>query len=116
VVPHGSVLGSLLFLAYVHYIWRDTESTIKLLADDCIIRVYREIINSQDIEKLQIDLNRLGKWAVENEMKINPAKSKLVCFTRARVTKPLTIRYGAQKFRKTNNCKYLGIILRNDLS
>jgi hypothetical protein len=28
------------------------------------------------MEKLQIDLNRLGEWAVENEMVINPAKSK----------------------------------------
>jgi hypothetical protein len=36
------------------------------------------------MEKLQIDLNRLGVWAVENVMIINPAKSKAVCFTRAR--------------------------------
>jgi hypothetical protein len=34
------------------------------------------------MEKLQIDLNRLGELAAENEMKINPAKSKAVCFTR----------------------------------
>jgi hypothetical protein len=33
--------------------------------------------------KLQIDLNRLGEWAVENAMVINPAESKAVCFTRA---------------------------------
>jgi hypothetical protein len=32
---------------------------------------------------LQIDLNRLEKWTVENEMIINPAKSKAVCFTTA---------------------------------
>jgi hypothetical protein len=31
------------------------------------------------------DLNRLGKWAVENKMKINPGKSKAVSFTKARV-------------------------------
>jgi hypothetical protein len=34
---------------------------------------------------MQINLDRLGKWAVENEMKINPGKSKAVSFTRARV-------------------------------
>jgi hypothetical protein len=32
-----------------------------------------------------MDLNRLGEWAVENEMIFNPAKSKAVCFTRARL-------------------------------
>jgi hypothetical protein len=58
-VLRGSVLGPLLFLAYVNDIWRDTESTMRLFADDCII--YREIINSQDMEKFQINLNRLGK-------------------------------------------------------
>ena len=34
-VPQGSVLGPLLFLAYVNDIWRNMESTIRLVADDC---------------------------------------------------------------------------------
>ena len=69
-------MGHLLFLAYVNNIWRNTESNIRLFVDDCII--YREITDSSDIEKLQKDLNRLGEWAVENEMKINPDKSRAV--------------------------------------
>jgi hypothetical protein len=60
--------------------WRNIESCIRLFADDCII--YRKINNNKDIENLQVDLNRLGEWAVENELKINPTKSKAVCFTR----------------------------------
>jgi hypothetical protein len=32
---------------------------------------------------------RLGVWAVENAMKINPIKSKAARFTRARVKDPL---------------------------
>ena len=51
------------------------ESTIRLFADNCVI--YRKIINNADMEKLQKD--RLGEWAVENAMKINP--SKLMQFT-----------------------------------
>ena len=49
-VPQGSVLGPLLFLAYVNDIWRNIESTIRLFADDCVI--YRKIINNEDVEKL----------------------------------------------------------------
>jgi prephenate dehydrogenase len=52
----GSVLGSLLFPIYVNYIYRNTESTTRLFADDCII--YRKIINN-NMENLLIDLNRL---------------------------------------------------------
>ena len=57
-IPQGSVLGPLLFLAYVNDIWRNIESTIRLFADDYVI--YRKIINNADMEKLQKDLDKLG--------------------------------------------------------
>jgi len=63
-LPQGSLLGPLLFLAYVNGIWRNIESTIRLFADDCVI--YRKIINNTDMEKLQKYLDRLREWAVEN--------------------------------------------------
>jgi hypothetical protein len=56
-----------LFLAYANDIWRNIVSKIRLFADDCII--YGKILNNNDIEKLQRDLDRLGDWALENEMK-----------------------------------------------
>jgi hypothetical protein len=59
-----SVLGPLLFLACVIDIWRNTKSNIRLFAEYCII--YRKIVDNSDIAKLQTDLNRLRKWAVEN--------------------------------------------------
>jgi len=113
-VPHGSLLGPLLFLAYVNDIWRSMESTIRLFADDCVI--YRKIISNADMEKLQKDLDRLGEWAVENEMKINPSKSKAIRFTRARVKDPLNYSLMGTLIPEASSCKYLGIILRSDLS
>ena len=91
-VLQGSVLGTLLFLAYVNDIWRNGESNIRLFADDCII--YRKITDSSDIGKLQTDLNRLREWAIENGMKINPDKSKAVSFTKARVKERIGIILG----------------------
>ena len=58
-VPQGSVLSQLLFLVYVNDIWRNTDSSIRLFTDDCII--YRKITNNIDIEKLQKDLDTLGE-------------------------------------------------------
>ena len=48
------------------------ESNVRLFADGCII--YREIMDSGDIDKLQTDLNMLEERTVENEIKINPGK------------------------------------------
>ena len=94
-VPQGSVLGPLLFLAYVNDIWRNIESKIRLVADDRII--YRRILNIKGVEKLRTDLDRLGDWAEGSEMKINPNKSKTLSFTRARVEDPLNYSVGYQK-------------------
>ena len=113
-VLQGSVLGPLLFLAYVNDIWRNMESTIRLFADDCII--YRKITNNEDVEILQKDLDRLGEWAAENGMKINPSKSKAIRFTRARVKDPLNYSLMDTLLPEASSCKYLGIILRSDLS
>ena len=50
-VPQGTVLGVLLFSLYIKDISVDTESEIRLFADDCVF--YREIKNEDDTLKLQ---------------------------------------------------------------
>ena len=65
---------------------------------------------------MQKDLDRLREWAVENAMKIIPSKSKAVRFTAARVKDPLNYSLMDSLIPETSSCKYLGIILRSDLS
>jgi hypothetical protein len=86
-VPQGSALGPLLSLALVNNIQKNTEATIRLSADDCIM--YRNILSNNGVKKLQIDLNRLGEWAFESDKIINPAKDKSVCFMTARAMESL---------------------------
>ena len=68
------------------------------------------------MEKLQKDLDRLGEWAVENAMKINPHKSKAIRFTRARIKGPLNYSLMGTLIPEASSCKYLGIILRSNFS
>jgi hypothetical protein len=89
------------------------KSNIRLFADDCII--YRKITYNNDIDKLQTNLNSLGKWAVGNEMRINPDKSKAVNFIEARVKKRVSYYFGKQLIPEASSFKYLEIIIRNDL-
>ena len=113
-VPQGGVLGPLLFLAYMNDIAKNIKSNIRLFADDSLI--YRKILAKEDVTKLQRDVDRLGEWSVENEMKINPSKSKAICFTRARTKVPLNYYLMGMFVPEASSCKYLGIILRSDLS
>ena len=113
-VLQGSVLGPLLFLAYVNDIWRNMESTIRLFADDCLI--YRKIIKKEDMNKLQKGLDRLGEWVTENVTKINPSKSKAIRFMRARAENTLNYSLMDTVIPQANSCKYLGITMRSNLS
>ena len=65
---------------------------------------------------MQKKLDRLGEWAVENAKKIKPSKNKAVRFTRARVKDPLNYSLMGTLIPQASSCKYLGIILRSDLS
>jgi hypothetical protein len=87
-------------------IFGKSESTIGRFADDCII--YREILSNNDVNILQTYLNKLGEWAFENEMVINPAESKAVYFTEARVKESLHYSLGDIAIPKAKSCTYLG--------
>jgi hypothetical protein len=113
-VQKGSMLGSLLFLAYVNDIWKNGESIIRLFAYDCIVN--KRINYSCDVEILQTDLNKVIEWALVNKMNINPDKSKSLSYTKAGVKERLKYRFGDQLIPEVNSFKYLGIIIRSDIN
>jgi hypothetical protein len=59
---------------------------------------------------LQIDLDKLGEWEVENAMKINLGKSIAVSFMRDQMNDPLNYSFGDQKILEASSCNYLRII------
>ena len=71
-VPQGTVLGPLLFLIYINDLPNNIHSTVRLIADDCVL--YREINTQLDSQKLQKDLDELTKWEHDWQMHFNPDK------------------------------------------
>jgi len=99
-------------LIHKYNIYTSTQNNIRLFADNGII--YRKIMDSSNIGKLQTDLKRLGGWAVGNKMKINPGNNKAVSFTKTRVKVRMGYYFGDQLIPHTSSFKNLEIFIGSD--
>ena len=113
-VPHGTVLGPVLFSLYINDITTDIDSEIRLFADDCVC--YREIKGTEDTVKLQEDIDRLGCWARKWGMRFQPVKCNIMQITRKRIKK-INASYNLEGTILDNveNIKYLGVTITTDL-
>ena len=76
-VPQGTVLGPLLFLIMINDIDENiSQSIISIFADDT--RLTKVIKKEEDLEKFQEDLDKIYKWAEENNMAFNGTKFELL--------------------------------------
>ena len=80
-VPQGSILGPLLFLLYINDIVEDINSSIRLFADDTSLYI---IVDDavQAAETLNLDLEKVSRWAQQWLVTFNPAKSESILFSR----------------------------------
>ena len=81
-VPQGTVLGPILFLAYINDLPDNITSQVRLFADDTV--VYAAISRMDDSLALQRDLDTLQTWENKWDMEFNPSKCQVLQITRAR--------------------------------
>ena len=60
-IPHGSVLGPILFVIFINDLSDQIRSTVKIFADDT--KVFRALHEPEDYSYLQDDLDRLVEWS-----------------------------------------------------
>ena len=75
-IPQGSVLGPLLFLMFINDLDLNIHNVLLKFADDT--KICSRICNSEDVQKLQEDLNTLQEWAHTRQMKFNIQKCKVM--------------------------------------
>ena len=68
-MPQGTVLGPLLFLAFINDLPHHVQSQIRLFADDCLL--YRPICDVSDSFALQRDLLSLESWSETWDLRFN---------------------------------------------
>ena len=118
-VPQGSVLGPLLFLIYINDLPDNLVSVTKLFADDASIFSTVGDVNKSSTE-LNLDLQKINKWAFEWKMAFNPDPNKQateVIFSHK--TKPINhpqLYFNGAPVVSLPTQKHLGLFLDKKLS
>jgi hypothetical protein len=76
-VPQGSVIGPILFCIFIY----DLPLVVKhckivMFADD--VKLYFPIRDNLDAHLVQIDLNAIQKWSIDNQLPVHPQKSTVL--------------------------------------
>ena len=113
-VPQGTVLGPIMFLAFINDLPDAVSSKVRLFADDCVM--YRTVKDDNDCNTLQEDLNKLAEWEKKWLMSFNPSKCSTISITRKK--KRITHDYSLhdQVLERTEDATYLGVQLNSQLT
>ena len=113
-VPQGSILEPLLFLLFINDIVLDIGSNIRLFADDTSLYI---IVDNPITAAncLNIDLERISKWAATWLVAFNPTKTESPLISRKlnKLNHPPIIMQNLQ-ISEVEFHKHLGIYLSND--
>ena len=110
--PQGSVLGPILFLVYIN----DLEEgvTCKLLKFADYTKLFRKTKDIGDKQKLQDDIDKLGRWSVKWQMVFNFGKCK--CIHTGPGNTGMNYEMGGTILSKTVKEKYLGVTMNANMN
>jgi len=113
-VPQGSVLGPLLFLAYINDLPQNVRSKVRLFADDTTI--YLSLTPADQSVTLQNDLKTPENWELELDMEFNSSKCQVIHVTKRKHRFPTHYTLPGVQLESVSSAKYLGVDISNDLS
>ena len=115
-VPQGSILGPLLFIIFVNdlpdFIEKGTETA--LYADDT--KLHNTITSTNNCEFLQKSLTNIDHWSVQNNIRFNPSKCKVLTITCKKTPINYDYTLGTERLTRVYSEKDLGVITTPGLS
>ena len=113
-VPQGSILGPILFLAYINDLPEEICSQFHLFADDTALYLTNK--GEEDSSALQKDLDTLSVWESEWDMQFKPSKCQVGQVTGSiRPHKSEYILHG-QVLENVTWARYLGVDILSNIS
>ena len=111
--PQGSVLGPLLFIAFVNEMDAGLLNKLLKFADDA--KLFGRITSEEDHRSLQQDLCRLAQWSETWLMPFNVSKCKVMTLSTSATKHPRQYYIKGQPLERVTEEKDLGVLLRTDL-
>ena len=111
-VPHGSVLGPLLFILYINDIAENLISLSRLFADDTSFS-YSSGDELQIKTVIGHDLKELDEWSKKWLMSFNPDKTEIMLFSNTEIPE-LNFIFNGRTIPITNSHKHLGVTFSSD--
>ena len=113
-MPHGSVLGPLLFLIYVNDVSENLLSLTRLFADDSAL--FFSASNIRDIEGiLNHDLILVSEWARRWLVNFNPNKTEAMLFSYLQGLINPTLIFDGVNIKFVSQHKHLGLTLSENM-